>query len=133
MSQAAGYDPDDLLHPARVISVLCGLTRVVARLALAPDDQREYLRRAGVGGSVDELALQLEAVVALLEPLEEAELVDPAQAELARRIDQMLDLMSGADKAYLWEPEALSTAPEWVEVRALAKEFLFLPDPFGGT
>ncbi|GHJ09743.1 hypothetical protein TPA0907_41100 [Micromonospora humidisoli] len=133
MSQAPGYDPGDLLHPARVTSVLCGLTRVVARLALAPDEQREYLRRAGTGGLADELALQLEAVVTLLEPLEEANLVDPAQAALAHRIDQMLDMMSGADKAHLWEPEALSTAPEWVEVRALAKEFLFLPDPFGGT
>ncbi|MEU8186690.1 hypothetical protein [Micromonospora carbonacea] len=133
MYQASSYDPSDLLHPARVTAVLCGLTRVVARLALTPDDQREYLRRAGSGSLADELALQLEAVVALLEPLEEADLVDPAQAALARRIDEMLDLMSGAEKAYLWEPEALSTAPEWVEVRALAKEFLFLPDPFGGT
>ncbi|TDB80673.1 hypothetical protein [Micromonospora sp. KC721] len=114
-------------------SVLCELTRVVARLALAADDQREYLRRIGTGGLADELALQLEAVVVLLEPLEEAGLVDPAQAALARRIDEMLDLMSGAQKAHLWEPEALSMAPEWVEVRALAKEFLFLPDPFGGT
>lgn len=118
---------DDLFDPLRLASILNELVRAVARLALAPEDQREYLRRSGTGGSADELALELDDSVQMLDQLEESGFIDPAQAAIVRRIDGMLSMMSGARHAALWEPEALSTAPEWAEVREAAKDFLFRP------
>jgi len=118
-------DYDELFDPLRLSWVLSGLLRAVARLALAPDDQREYLRRIGTGGSADELALELDEFAGMLDQLAEAGWIPPAQATLVRRIDGMLTKMSGRQNAALWEPSALSTAPEWTEVRALAKELVF--------
>lgn len=126
-------DADGLFDPLRLASILSGLVRVVARLALSPEDQREYLRRWGSAGLADPLAQELDDVAHLLDQLEEANWIDPAQAAMVRRIDGLLTTMSGAENAALWRPEALSTAPEWARVRAAAREFLFLRDAFGGV
>lgn len=52
----------------------------------------------------------------LVEQLEEANWIDPAQAAVARRIDGLLDLTSGRESASLWEPEALCVVrqEDWV-------------------
>ncbi len=97
----------------------------MARLALAPDDQREWLCRTGTGGSADELAIELGESALMLHQLEEAGWIGPAPAALVRRIDGLLAVMSNRHSAEVWEPEALSTAPDWAEVRAVAKEFVF--------
>lgn len=104
---------------------LLGLARAVARLAMPADDQREYLRAAGVGRLADELALEFDDFVRMVGPLEEAGWIGPEQAALVRRIDGLLALMSGDGNAALWELAALEVAPEWGEVRALAKKFVF--------
>jgi len=119
------WDDEDFFNPLRLAWILSGLLRAVARLALAPDDQREYLRRTGTGGSADELALELDYWARMLNQLEEAGWIPPSAADLVRRIDGTLDVMSDEHREELWEPSALSTAPEWAEVRALAKEVVF--------
>jgi hypothetical protein len=117
----SGQDYDEIFDPLRFSWVLSGLLRAVARLALAPDDQREYLRRIGTGGSADELALEPEEFAERLGQLEEVGWIEPAQAALVRRIDGMLPMTSGQQNAALWEPAALSTALEGAEVRALPR------------
>jgi hypothetical protein len=117
--------PDD--DSLRLAWALSQLLRAVARLALAPEVQRDYLRRSGVGGSADELALDLDDAARLLDELEGADWIEPERAAAVRRIDGMLNAMSGPPSAALWEPGALSAAPEWAEVRAAAQEFLLAP------
>ncbi|MET8152548.1 hypothetical protein ACIBSW_16225 [Actinoplanes sp. NPDC049668] len=111
----------------RLAWALSQLLLAVARLALTPELQRDYLRRSGVGDSADELGLELDDAAHQVGELEDAGWITPERAAAVRRIDGMLSAMSDAPNAALWEPEALSAAPEWAEVRAAAGEFLLSP------
>lgn len=87
----ARLDDDSL----RLAWALSQLVRAVARLALAPEVQRDHLRRLGVGGSADELALELDDTAQRLDELEGAGWIEPERAATIRRIDGMLTFVHG--------------------------------------
>lgn len=96
----------------------------VARLGAPARRQVAYLRRLGVHPSVDELALDFHELALLADTnAVRGELTD-SEAELVARLDAKLDAMSGTDRAELWTPDALASAPEWDDVRELACECL---------
>lgn len=96
----------------------------VSRLGAPARRQVAYLRRLGVHPSVDELALEFHELALLAGGRTEQGDLTGAEAELVARLDAKLDAMSGAEHASLWTPDALSSAPEWDEVRELADECL---------
>lgn len=99
------------------------LRDALEHLAADAQAQESYLREWGTWPSLDELALELDAVAGASEIW-----TPPVLRERVRLLDQKLDLMSGQEHAELWEAEALH-APEWAEVRRLAADAL---DALGG-
>jgi hypothetical protein len=103
-----------------------GLRAAVVRLAWAGDAQIEYLHDIGVGGLADELALEFDDRFAVHRACPDS--LGPAGGVLAD-LDRALERMSGEANAHLWTDQALSSASEWHEVRALATLALtVLPD-----
>ena len=99
--------------------VLGELRASLRRLASPAAEQVAYLR--GLGSvSVDELALELDAVAGTVEGLVAGGMLPAAAAEAVRAVDRQLAAMSGRHQARLWQEEALAEAPEWARVRELA-------------
>lgn len=96
----------------------------VTRLGAPAWRQVAYLRRLGVHPSVDELALDFHELALLAASCAARGELTGAEAELVARLDAKLDAMSGTDRAELWTPDALASAPEWDDVRELACECL---------
>jgi hypothetical protein len=94
-----------------------GLRATVVRLAWAADAQIAYLRGIGVGGSADELALEFDDMFAAHRACPDS--LGPVGYVLAD-LDRALVRMSGDANVDLWTDEALRSAAEWHEVRALA-------------
>ena len=94
------------------------LRAAVVRLAWAADAQIEYLHGIGVGGLADELALEFDDAFAVHRACPGS--LGPAGPVLAD-LDRALDRMSGEANARLWTGQALQSATEWREVRALAR------------
>jgi hypothetical protein len=98
----------------------------LSRLAAPADQQTKYLQEIGVYPSADELALELHELVLLADSkLQEGEIAKSERDEIAG-LDSKLAAISGPENASLWTAEALSSVPEWKEVRNLAKECLRL-------
>jgi len=93
------------------------LRAAVVRLAWTSDAQIEYLHGIGVGGLADELALEFDDLFAVHRTCPDS--LGPAGCVLAD-LDRTLERMSGEVNAHLWTDQALRSASEWHEVRALA-------------
>jgi hypothetical protein len=87
------------------------------RLASAAESQEAYLVQLGVAPSNDELALEFDDAVGGVT-------VEGTLREKLQAVSERLKAMSGAQNSHLWQTDALRTAPEWGEVRRLAREAL---------
>lgn len=99
------------------------LVATIGRLAQSPDEQREYLLGLGAQGLTDELALEFDDA---LQPLRHQFEVLGVSAPVVIRIEALanvLSAMGGADREWLWRPEALGR-PEWLNVREIAVDIL---------
>jgi hypothetical protein len=99
------------------------LVRAVRCLSQDADEQLHELRRLGCSDVVDELALQFHDQAILADQLCSSEQITWEELDLVKRIDKMLEDMSGEANAALWTPLALRSSPLWVQVRLLAREF----------
>ena len=100
------------------------LLRAVRWLSQEADEQLAELRRLGCPDVVDELALQFHDQAIMADQLHNLGGISREQLEVVRRIDKLLEDMSGEANAELWTVEALRTSPMWAQVRTLAREFL---------
>jgi len=73
--------------------------------------------------AADELALDHEETQAAFLN-ESGSFLSVGQREAVERLDHRLEEMSGTDNAQFWTVEALGTAREWEQVRALAAALL---------
>jgi hypothetical protein len=101
-----------------------GLIRAVRCLSLEADEQLHELRRLGCSDVVDELALQFHDQAVLADQLFSSGQITEEELNLVRRIDKLLEEMSGEVNAALWTPAALRSSPLWAQVRLLAREFV---------
>jgi hypothetical protein len=99
------------------------LRQVTDILGWAAEDQLTYLRELGVGGVVDELALQFDDSYRVLAELRRRDLVSHQAEEALAAVDVQLSAMSNGD---LWSERSVRDAPEWMTVRSLAKRALSL-------
>ena len=93
----------------------------LGRLAATADKQMDYLIRLGTYPLADELALEFHEGALMAPQLVKAGLLTEYQAGLVRDIDQMLDDISGAGNAPLWQADSLRD-PVWEEIRNAARE-----------
>jgi hypothetical protein len=95
-----------------------------ALTALASDapDQVRYLNSLEMPVSVDELALDLEAIAAAAPEMLDNGEIDAEQFECVRTLDQRLTEMSGTANAHFWTEDALFQSPEWEQIRNSAKK-----------
>lgn len=100
------------------------LVEAVAVLASDPVRQLEHLRDLGLPEGIDELALEYDAIAAAADDMLRRRELDQNQYDAVKNLDEMLSRMSGKVHLALWTPEALSSAPEWEEVRSAAKDCL---------
>src|SRR5262245_35634391 len=89
-------------------------------LASSPEEQSLQLRQQGTPGCVDELALDFDAIAAATDDMLQRGEIGAIQRDCIKALNDYLDNMSGEAKAHLWTVEALSSAPEWREVRRKA-------------
>ncbi|MGH7828976.1 MAG: hypothetical protein ACREP8_02250, partial [Candidatus Binatia bacterium] len=91
--------------------------------ALSVDPTEASTHRPENASRPDKLALSFgAALMAALEPLS-AEFTE-TQVRALNSLALLLRDMSGAERAELWNEEALHSHPKWQEVRALAREAL---------
>lgn len=102
------------------------LTGALQRLAAPAHEQRRWLEEIGTAPLLDELALEFDD--ALKSP--EGEAVASRVPEKIRCLDEHLLSFSGPSYERLWKVDAL-TAPEWEEVRRLARNALRLLEGSG--
>jgi len=100
------------------------LMDAVAVLASDPARQLEHLRELGLPEGIDELALEYDAIAAAADDMLRLRELDQNQYDSVKKLDGLLSRMSGKANSTLWTAEALSSAPEWKEVRSVAKECL---------
>jgi hypothetical protein len=100
------------------------LLLALARLAHPPDQQINYLRELGVYPSADELGLEFHELALLAPNQLQAGELSAKQRDAILALDSTLQTMSGPANAKLWTVDALTSSPEWDEVRRLAKESL---------
>jgi hypothetical protein len=102
--------------------------RSVAVLALPAAAQVDWLRSLGLGepGLADELALEFDDGFGMLAGLMAQGVVPDAATPILLQIDSLLSTMSEGSQPEVWEVEALSSAPQWEEVRELAQRVLSL-------
>jgi len=100
------------------------LMEAVAVLASDPVEQLEHLRELGLPEGIDELALEYDAIAAAADDMLRLRELDQNQHDSVTKLAGLLSRMSGKANSMLWTAEALSSAPEWKEVRSVAKECL---------
>lgn len=94
-------------------------------LALPADEQLQHLKNLGgaqVVLGIDELALEYSDLVLLLDQHRNDLGIGSELANDLRRLDELLDSMSGAQNAVLWSPVALRESCDWKRVRELARK-----------
>jgi hypothetical protein len=96
------------------------LLEVLARLAAPADEQIVYLQDLGTWPGADELALELDDLVGFLPEAVGCGELSEEEESLIRRVDDLLERMSGEEHAELWNVSQLALAKEWAEVRRLA-------------
>lgn len=110
------------------------LTRVLTILAQPADEQISHLRSLDVipsnpagaeaWATVDDLALDFDAIAPAAYGREADGDFTAAELDAVRAVDLALSAMSGARNADLWTERALRDAPEWANVRVLARRAL---------
>jgi hypothetical protein len=73
---------------------------------------------------IDELALEFDYGLGLVPTFVEREWISASALPLLTELDHQLNDMSGEQNARLWEPDAVTSRPEWHRVRALARAAL---------
>jgi hypothetical protein len=94
---------------------------VHALQALAVPAEEQLARYPVFVVKADELALDYADALLLITDCPQVSLTPEQQAAL-EDVDQLLDWMSGEKNAALWTEAALRTAPDWQQVRRLARE-----------
>ncbi len=104
------------------------LIDAIEGLAAEPAAQRERLDRLGFSGSdlVDELALDFDDIAVTKDDMLDRGELNEEEHQTIASIDDMLERMSGQENARLWTRDVLAIAPEWAEIRALARYALQL-------
>lgn len=100
------------------------LMTCLRRLAAASEIQTEYLRQLGVYPCADELGLELHELALLAREKVRAGELSIAERAAVERLDRELASLSGHGNESLWTVEALASADEWKNVRAMASECL---------
>ncbi|GAA4529340.1 hypothetical protein [Amycolatopsis samaneae] len=109
------------------VMALVGFVRSIAVLALPADGQIRWLNSLGLPGGAaiaDELAQEFGDGCLLLAQFVEHGWISERLAKKLRGLDTLLGVMSGPEKAEIWEVSALESAAEWIEVRKRALEIL---------
>jgi hypothetical protein len=96
---------------------------VHALQALAAPAEEQLARCPAFVVKADELALDYADALLLITDCPQVSLTPEQQAAL-EAVDHLLDRMTGEKNEALWTEAALHTAPEWQEVRCLAREGL---------
>lgn len=94
------------------------LRSAVALLASPAEQQLDHLRK--IGGSNDELGLELDDVVGTIPSLVATGHLTPAQARAIEAVDSQVAAISGGTNTDLWADDGIEHAPQWREIRALA-------------
>jgi hypothetical protein len=94
-------------------------------LASDAEAQLEHLRKLGLPGGIDELALEYDDIAAAADDMFRLHELDKNQCDSVKKLRNLLSRMSGKANSVLWTAEALCSAPEWKEVRSVAKECLW--------
>ncbi len=108
------------IHP----SSLARFIRSVAVLSLGAPEQLAYLQAVGVPGGIDELAMEFDDGQLLAGQFQEFGWISPAFHQKVGPLNALLDRMGGEEHADLWTAEAIRSAPEWAQVRSLARALL---------
>lgn len=72
----------------------------------------------------DEIALTFHDAFLLTDNLVDAGLITPLQRAEVERLDRIFDQMT--DDKSLWTIEMVGSAPQWKQVRTMAKDILFI-------
>jgi len=100
------------------------LKKAVTVLASDAEAQLDYLRKLGLPEGIDEIALEFDDIAAAADDMLRLRELDQNQYNWVKKLADLLSRMSGKANSMLWTAEALSSAPEWQEVRNVAKECL---------
>ncbi len=73
---------------------------------------------------VDELALEFDDGLRLVPTFIERDWISASALPGLTELDNQLNAMSGEQNASLWEPDAVTSSPDWHRVRALARAAL---------
>ena len=93
-------------------------------LAPQADVQLMHLEQLGIPGCIDELALEYDDVAHTVDIMLERNDLEERQLYCVKKLDALLERMSGPNTTHLWTAEAFRSAREWNQVRALATECL---------
>jgi hypothetical protein len=100
--------------------------RSIAVLALPSADQVAWLMSLEVEvDCCDELALEFGDGYLLVAQFVDRGFLGDAARLAVSRLSELLNEISGPENERLWRTEALEVAPEWYEVRRLARDVLF--------
>ena len=94
----------------------------VQALALSPRDQEELFPK--FAEVTDELALEHQQTQEEFLECSSSARLSPTQREAIAALDGQLEKMSGPDNERFWTVHSLENAPEWGDVRELAREVL---------
>jgi hypothetical protein len=100
------------------------LKNAVTVLASDAETQLDHLRKLGLPAYLDEIALEYDDIARVADDMLRLGELDQNQYSSVKKLDGLLSRMSGQANSVLWTAEALSSAPEWKEVRSVAKECL---------
>ena len=98
-------------------AIMSMLVEALEHLKSSPAEQEAYLRDLGTWPLNDELALELDDIVGAAKP----DMTFAARRSV-EALERLLKEMSGPNP--VWQGPSLYTAPEWAEVRRLAREAL---------
>jgi hypothetical protein len=104
------------------------LMRVLTLLAQPWDEQVAYLHALDTvppgRATVDDLALDFDAIAPAAYGWEAEGDFTAGELDGVRAVERVLVAMSGQDHTDLWTERALRVAPEWANVRSLARHAL---------
>lgn len=110
-----------------LVRPLVSFVRSIAVPALPADQQRQWLNSLGLPGTAgiaDELALEFNDGIRLLPQFVEHGWIPSQAAARLGELDAVLEAMSGAENAALWQVPVLDTADEWADIRTRATAIL---------
>jgi hypothetical protein len=102
------------------------LSDALTALSWDADAQLKYLADEGVPECVDELALDYNGIAAAANDMLAVGEISEGHRDCLNSLDELLQQFSGENNAQLWTPQALQSAEEWKQVRAMARNCLAL-------